>query len=633
MKRKKQNEHILKWTVTFILVFLLFAGCRKYDILSPDTSQNYEELKSKFFNTTSTSDSEIKKLAENVKKQDSIFKFLPDFVRKNGLPKWDKVVYKTSSKSNLAKRQNSSTSTNSATSTTNTSSSSYDGEQGVFLIPLQSQNSQEIKSYITAYKHNDSLYTYRLYNKDSLNSIQPGSITTKNNLLNAQAVFGYFEKSINNVDSVNITSPLNATIKNVTIDFLTEPSLYSTARTEMMSSNSSSGCIMSIYIHVEYALEIWSDGTAIESISVTMVITIDCSGGGGGGGCGCGGSTGGGSTGGSSTGSGSTGGGSSGSGGYWWNYGSGWPWYTGGGGGGYYDPNWYWWWTGGGFGGGSGFSPTVTALSNQLGLSYAQSLWLETNPQRTLEINNFINNTIYSDLTFSDKVELALTHLNNMMSDSDYLEMVDAYSASMSFGHPWMVELFKELATEIGLKVIKKYIPGYGDWQSIKDAIDNAGHGDLLGALGEVLNIVKKKVPWLAAVDAVIDVFDFEKLAKKAWKAFDKIKDLPTPAFNGLLKTIKDKCGDILGKIEHDNNIQGLIKYNPNDAENFFRDIANNVGVGVSSTSTPGVFYFDIGNPPNNIRFNYYPVSRSGQEPSIEIIFPSGYTYKFRFRL
>jgi hypothetical protein len=125
------------------------------------------------------------------------------------------------------------------------------------------------------------------------------------------------------------------------------------------------------------------------------------------------------------------------------------------------------------------------------------------------------------------------------------------------------------------------------------------------------LKIVKKKVPWLAAVDAVIDVFDFGKLANKVWKAFDKIKNFPTPAFNGLLKTINDKCSDILGKVEHDYNIQGIIKSNPSDAENFFRNIANNVGVGVSSTSTPGVFYFDIGNPPNNIRFTYYPVSTS----------------------
>jgi hypothetical protein len=60
------------------------------------------------------------------------------------------------------------------------------------------------------------------------------------------------------------------------------------------------------------------------------------------------------------------------SGGNWWNCDSGWPWYTGGGDWG----NWEWWWTAGG-GSGIGFSPTVTTLSNTLGLSYSQSLWLE----------------------------------------------------------------------------------------------------------------------------------------------------------------------------------------------------------------------------------------------------------------
>jgi hypothetical protein len=122
--------------------------------------------------------------------------------------------------SKVAGRQNSSISTNSITTSTNISASTINNDdQGVFFIPLQSQNSQEIKSYITAYKHNDSLYTYRLYNKDSLNAIQAGSTATKNNLLSTQAVFGYFEKSINNVDSVNINAPVNATIKNVNISF------------------------------------------------------------------------------------------------------------------------------------------------------------------------------------------------------------------------------------------------------------------------------------------------------------------------------------------------------------------------------------------------------------------------------
>jgi hypothetical protein len=263
---------------------------------------------------------------------------------------------------------------------------------------------------------------------------------------------------------------------------------------------------------------------------------------------------------------------------------------------------------------------------------------LESNLVRTSEINNFINNTIYSDLTFNDKVELALTHLNNMMTDLDYLEMVDSYSTSISFAHPWMIELFKELATEIGLKVVKKYLPGYGDWQSIKDAIDNAGHGDCLGTLGEVLNIVKKKVPWLAAVDAVIDVFDFGTLANKAWKAFDKIKILPTNAFNSILKTIKNKCGGILDKIEHDNNIQGKIKYDPSDAFNFFKDIANDLGITYTPFTTPNGpgGTFDL---PGGFTIKYYPVSSTINPatgigyPTIEILSNNVTIYKFRFEL
>jgi antibiotic biosynthesis monooxygenase (ABM) superfamily enzyme len=97
MKQKRHNGHFLKWATAIVLTFAFFAGCRKYDSILPDTGQNYEELKSKFFNTNSTADIEIKKLAADIKKQDSIFRFLPDFVRKNGLPKWDKVIYKTSS--------------------------------------------------------------------------------------------------------------------------------------------------------------------------------------------------------------------------------------------------------------------------------------------------------------------------------------------------------------------------------------------------------------------------------------------------------------------------------------------------------------------------------------------------------
>lgn len=290
------------------------------------------------------------------------------------------------------------------------------------------------------------------------------------------------------------------------------------------------------------------------------------------------------------------------------------------------------WWTGGSSGysgGGSGYSTEVDYITNALGLSGQQSNWLSQNFLRADEIYTLLNSN-YDALTFEDKKMLAKVHLERMMDDADYLEMVESYSANVSI-HPWMIELFKELAIEIGFKLVQKYLPGYSDWDSIKDAIENASHGDWIGTLSEVINIVKRKVPWLAAVDAVFDAFDFGYISNKTWKAFDKLKDLPTNAFNGILKTIKDKCGGLLGKIMHDDNlgrnsIQAFVQYPTNDAHNFFNTLAANLGKTINPTSNGGG-WFDL----DGIRFNYYIESTSIPHlPTIQIIFPNGIQYKLR---
>lgn len=352
MKKSRLTSILFKWMNIFFLTLFIFTGCRKEYNVKQDTNLTYQELKSKFFNTRATRDLEIKKLAADIQKQDSVYKFLPDFVRKNGLPKWDKVIYQTSKNSNVNRKSSTSNTNANVSSIVNTSQSNDDAEQGIFLIPLQSQTSQEILSYITAYKHNDSLYTYRLYNKDSLSNVQAGSTVTQQNLINTQAVFGYFEKFINNTDSINITSPENAIIKNVNISF--GNGSFSQANNILSTTSSSSlDCTLTISITIEYTIEVWSDGNTTviqETLVYTLEVTITCTGGGGGG-CGCGGTTSGGTTGGTTSGGGSPSGGGNydPSGGGWWTYGTGWPYYTGGGSGGNgsgpYDPNWYWWWT------------------------------------------------------------------------------------------------------------------------------------------------------------------------------------------------------------------------------------------------------------------------------------------------
>jgi hypothetical protein len=425
MKLKANTKHLIRFTTAIAFVFLFFTGCRKYDGLFTETAQNYEELKSSFFNTNSTQDIEIKKLAGDIKKQDSIFQFLPDFVKKNGIPKWDKVFYKTNRGSNLVRSEN--IISNSSSTAHESSKNQSSNSQGIFFIPLQSQGSSEIKSYITAIKHNDSLYSYRLYNKDSLNKIVPKSKAEESNLLTTQSVFGHFEKAINNTDSISVGSSKKGTIKNARISFEPPIALNNTSSPSQLVINMDCTIKITIYALYEYYEDTSLAPGHFELVAFAMVVEINCSGGSGtpgsGGGSGSGTPSSGGGYG--------FGGGTPSSGGNWWNYGSGWPWYTGGGDWG----TWGWWWTGGGGSGGgsgSGFSPTVTSLSNQLGLSYSQSLWLENNPLRANEILNYLQNTI-NPLSAS----ISLGHIERMMTDLTYLSFVQQHYINFSNQSTW----------------------------------------------------------------------------------------------------------------------------------------------------------------------------------------------------
>lgn len=70
-------------------------------------------------------------------------------------------------------------------------------------------------------------------------------------------------------------------------------------------------------------------------------------------------------------------------------------------------------------------------------------------------------------------------------------------------------------------------------------------------------------------IDAAVDVALHSKAAASLYKAFDKIKDIPENAFKRIIKTVKQRCGGILEKIEHDNNIQEKLRYDPEKLLNF----------------------------------------------------------------
>lgn len=316
------NTNVFKTIAyTTVILFLLLISCRKMDIVNPKVPQNSKQLTAKFFNLPTDIDPEIKKVANNLQKQKAFINNLAKFIEKNGSPRWDKTIFKVVKPSavQLQLRGNAKTSVDSSSG------------QGVFLIPLQSETSGNIQSYITCYKHNDSLYTYRNYNKDSLDNVHPVNDTSKNALRNTQAVFGYFEKSINNKDSITVKSPSNEKIKNVQINFGTAGN-----KNGRNSSSFDFTCEITITLTVYYEWQdtstSWEESGEYVAVGWELDITLTCTGGGGGD-CGCSGT-------------------SDPSiqepdNNYWWYYGTGWP----------YDnslindPSWGIWWTDYGGGG------------------------------------------------------------------------------------------------------------------------------------------------------------------------------------------------------------------------------------------------------------------------------------------
>lgn len=409
---KFTSKNIFKWSLLILLVLNSIISCKKIDLNSSEVIENNSELKERFFNTSTTNDVEIKKLVNDLRMKDSIFKFLPDFVSKNGMPKWDKVLYKVNKKTKGAN--------NFQGGGSNLETS---GTQGLFLIPFQSQNSPRIQSYITAYKHNDSLYTYRLYNKDTLNSLQPTTNSAKKDLMNSQAILGHFEKTVNNIDSIIIprTSNSNFVLKNVNLGF-TE-----TNNSSFTNNNPQSAwvCIYTTTIYLSYTTIIYiGNGVFGGYFSGTIYMTteVDCyDDGQPEPGSGSGWNPGNPNNGSSGNGNGSswpTGGGYQGSGGGGPFY----PWWGG------YDPN------GGGSGG--GFTPVVTSLTSALGLSNEQSIWLEQNPEHANNLLNYLQTSTNTQATAFSIKHLNLLMSSDLFGDFSYALLVYMHSIN---GNPQLM--------------------------------------------------------------------------------------------------------------------------------------------------------------------------------------------------
>ena len=343
----------------FAFIFLAFIACRKTSSLKDEL--NVKQAEEAFYNKTEQLNPTLTGLVNSFKKQAAFNSQLAAFIEKNGAPVWDKTIYTLGTGTII----NTGNAKANGTGRHTTAGGSADTSRGLFLIPLKSKETGSIQSYITASKHSDSNYTYRLYNKDSLDRIRPTSDSAKQALRTTEAVFGVFEKSINNKDSVTMSG---YNIKNARIEFGSIPTGTNVRKNDVRKNDVL--CAFSIAITLYYEWHDYSLSYGNQRIRVAISIQIDITcwdiGGGGGGG-------------GTVSGYGDP------NNSYWWQFGTGWPWNNFGNG--QTDP-WQYWWTGSGVVG--GVSSSSYSDNNRTDTDY------NTGDDNNNSLGNY-DNTNYSD--------------------------------------------------------------------------------------------------------------------------------------------------------------------------------------------------------------------------------------------
>lgn len=151
-KMKLNLTPIIRFSIPVLLIFFAFA-CKK---LTHDEPEIKPESIVDFFKPSAGTNPEVIRIAENWQKQKGFQGQLKEFIKKNGMPIWEKSFISVEKDRIALKVKNKTEAANDSSTT------------GIVFIPLKAENSNEITSYVFVGKHGDSTYTYRLYNKNDI---------------------------------------------------------------------------------------------------------------------------------------------------------------------------------------------------------------------------------------------------------------------------------------------------------------------------------------------------------------------------------------------------------------------------------------------------------------------------------
>lgn len=266
-------------------------------------------------------------------------------------------------------------------------------------------------------------------------------------------------------------------------------------------------------------------------------------------------------------------------------------------------------------------------LIDQLGIniSQAQTNYLVNNFEIYESLSNFKNG--YNHLLELSKTDAMESYVALLESDSDFR----TYALSEHPAMPsWMWPFLREIGMDIAVELVKKYGPA-GIVNDVLDAVNDLQQGDILGFMGEVIDIVRRKVPALAAVSIALDGIDLGSKATKAWRALAKMEKYGDAVVEKTLSTIRDHVGDILGKFKWKNKNIGAELFDVANPQNFVDDLLAKFPSFEGPTFNNPLFPLEATYTIGNLKLIFYPVSNSTGGPTLTFKLGSN-QFKIRFQ-
>lgn len=270
-------------------------------------------------------------------------------------------------------------------------------------------------------------------------------------------------------------------------------------------------------------------------------------------------------------------------------------------------------------------SAYISVLNKTKGhLSREHTTWLMRNPDVLTRIDDL-------DILDETVQDLTETYISLYENDVDFKVLADSEFETIP---PIVWFLIREIGAEVAIELIKRNVPGVSDYSNVIDAINNVRQGDLLGFLGEVLDIVKRKFPVLAPLNLALDSIELGGKAGRAIRAVKRLERFGETAITKLLEVVGDRAGSLLGKIVYTNNRTG-IKLNDVGIPLEFRDkliskLREAVSIDGPIAEGPNVKFIVERNTPQEFDIIWQPTSSTTGGPSLNFR-KDGFVVKLRF--